>query len=501
MNVKSGHSPTERLDVLIVGAGISGINTAYRVQTELPEYRYAVLEARSNIGGTWDLFNYPGIRSDSDLHTFGFPWSPWTENRAIADGASIARYMKENTTKYGIDRHIRLGHRLLSANWSSELQNWNVTVEVTNQDKPHIIHLQTTFLVLGTGYYNYNEPLNVQIPGLNENFRGHIIHPQFWPETLDYTGKKIVVIGSGATAITLIPNLAPKAAKVTMLQRSPTYIMTLPNATATSWFHKCIPSSLSFNLTRLWFLLSQIVVYTFCRAFPNKARSMIQSEIAKQLPSDIPVNPHFTPSYNPWDQRLCFTPDGDFFECLRSGKATIVTDYIRSVQDNHILLESGETLEADIIVTATGLKIGLAIDIDLAVDSHPVNINEYYAWQSTMLNDIPNLFFMIGYTNAPWTLGIDASAKLLVRLLNHAKKNQITSIVPYMADADSREGVKDLPIWNLKASYVKAGGGRMPRCRDLGPWRGRTNYFWDLWRARWGGLQGLRFYRGVREVK
>ncbi|KAL4875753.1 hypothetical protein BJY04DRAFT_232228 [Aspergillus karnatakaensis] len=491
----------ETLDIVIVGAGISGINTAYRVQTKLPDYRYAILEARSDIGGTWDLFKYPGIRSDSDLHTFGFPWSPWTENRAIADGASIAQYMRNNTVKYGIDKHIRLHHRLLTADWSTELQSWDVTVEVgKQQDAPgHIIHLQTTYLVLGTGYYNYREPLDVPIPGLHENFCGKVIHPQFWPETLDYSGKKIVVIGSGATAITLIPNLTPKADRVTMLQRSPTYIMTLPNATAASWIHKIIPASWSFNLTRLWFLLSQVLVYTFCRVCPNKARSVIQSEIQKQLPPDIPIDPHFTPTYKPWDQRLCFTPDGDFFECLRSGKASIVTDTIKSVQADHILLNSGQSLEADIIVTATGLKIGLAIDIDLRVDGEPISIADHYAWRSTMLNGVPNFFFMIGYTNAPWTLGVDVSAKLLVRLLKQARKRNATGIIPLMDDRDLETG-KDMPIWNLKATYVRAGGGRMPRCKDSGPCRGRTNYFWNYWKATWGGLEGVKFYRGVKEI-
>lgn len=478
----------EELDVVIIGAGISGINAAYRIQTELPGFTYTVLEGRVNVGGTWDLFRYPGIRSDSDLQTFGFSWKPWAERRVMADGPSIARYIKEAAADRGILQHIRFRHAVKWAEWSSKTRRWTLTVE---RPRKEFVTIHAKFLVLATGYYDYKEALDVQIPGLHEAFKGSIIHPQFWPDQLDYTDKKIVIVGSGATAITLLPNLTNKAASVTMLQRSPSYIMAIPNTTRSSWIHKLLPQSWSFQLTRLSFLLSQVLIYGYCRFLPNHARNFLQGKVAGLLPESIALDPHFTPRYRPWDQRLCFSPDGDFFQALRDGKAHVATGAIQAVRENSILLHGGQEIEADMIVTATGLKIGIGTSLKLSIDGAEVHLGDKLAWQSAMLQDVPNFFFMLGYTNAPWTLGADVSAWLVVRLLRFMQSKDLTTAVPRL---EPKDGLKAQPLWNLKATYVRQGLKDMPDCGDRGPWLGRTNYFWDIWRSKYGSfVDGLEF--------
>lgn len=489
MDTKDNQKGYGDVDIAIVGAGISGINAAFRIQTELPGFTYTVLEGRADVGGTWDLFHYPGIRSDSDLHSFGFSWNPWTEKRAIADGPSIKRYIRDAATDRGIFQHIRFHHAVQSADWSSKTQEWVLSIK-TQQDL-RTGTIRAKFLVLATGYYDYQEALKAQIPGLHEEFEGSIIHPQFWPNQLDYADKKIVIIGSGATAITLLPNLTDKAASVTMLQRSPAYIVSLPNTTGSSWIHRFLPESWSFQITRLWFLLSQVFIYTYCRALPNHARNLLQSKVAEQLPDEIVIDPHFTPSYRPWDQRLCFSPDGDFFQALREGKAHIATGTIKEVRKNSILMHTGEEIDADMIITATGLKLGIGTSLMLGVDGMEVHLGEKVAWQSMMLQDIPNMCFMLGYTNAPWTLGADASAWLVVRLLRYMRMRGLKSAIPRL---EAKDGVKVRPLWDLKATYVSEGAKDMPRCGDRGPWVGRTNYFWDLWRSKYGSfVDGLEF--------
>lgn len=480
-------------DVVIIGAGISGINTAYYLQTQLPGFTYTILEERGDIGGTWDLFKYPGIRSDSDLHTFGFSWSPWREKIAIAKGESIIRYLGENVAKHGIDKHIKFHHRLLSANWSTECRRWNLVVQ-PGQDNENKRQMEAKFLVLATGYYDYKECLKVDIPGLNTSFKGDVIHPQFWPGNPDFSAKKIVVIGSGATAITLIPNLTDKAESVTMLQRSPSYIMTLPNETGSAWFHRFLPEYMSLALTRLWFLMFPILIYNFCRLFPHRARSMLQGQVVKQLPPGYPVDPDFTPRYDPWDQRLCFTPDGDFFECIRAGKAKVVTDTIRQVREKDIVLDSGRILEADIIITATGLKLGMGLGIDLRVAGDRVHIPDHHAWQSAMLSDVPNFFFIAGYANAPWTLGAEVTAKLICRVCHHMARNNLDTVTPRWPEGNSG---RDQPFWTLQSTYVQRGGKHLPKCGDSGPWRARTNYFVDLYRSTYASLaHDLEFGKG-----
>lgn len=472
----------EQLDFVIVGAGISGINAVHHLQQKCPNVSYSLLEGRHRIGGTWDLFKYPGIRSDTDLQTFGYGWEPWTENRAIADGGTIARYLHDTAKKEGIFDHICFGHRVMSANWSTENQTWELSVETTHGSRKQT---QARFLILGTGYYDYKEPLRPEIPRLYENFQGKIIHPQFWPEDLDYSGKRIVIIGSGATAITLLPNLAKKTAHVTMLQRSPTYILSLDNQTGGSLIHKILPRSWSFKLDRILFMCATALIFYLCRAFPNKACSLLQRQVAKQLPEHVPVDPHFQPTYKPWDQRLCFTPDGDFFQSLREGKAHVETDRIKTATADGLVLESGKELKADIVVTATGLKLGLGGHIQFSLDSKPIDLADRYAWRAALLQDVPNLAFMIGYVNASWTLGVETTAQLVCRLWGHMEKTRASSVIPRAPSV-----IQPRSMWNLDATYVKQAeaSGQMPRCGDHGPWMGRTNYWNDLWKAQYGSI-------------
>lgn len=474
-------SPTRVHDVIIVGAGISGISATHHIQKTLPDSDYLLLEGRENIGGTWDLFRYPGIRSDTDLHTFGFGWQPWQENRAIADGESIARYLRTTAEKDGIYRNIRFQHRVISANWSSSSQIWTLQVEHNGRR----VELQTKFLILGTGYYDYKEPLQAEIPGLSSNFRGTIVHPQFWPKDLDYAGKRVVIIGSGATAITLLPSLAKKAGHVTMLQRSPTYIKSIDNTTGGSWIHKLLPRAWAFQLDRWMFMWMIIVLYNFCRLFPERARAALESGVAKQLPKGVPMDPHFRPLYKPWDQRVCFTPNGDFFESLREGRAHVETGHIKTVTADSVILETGKTLEADMIVTATGLKFRIGGHICVTLDEEEIDLAERFAWNATLLQDVPNLAFMMGYINASWTLGVETSSQLVCRLLKHMKNNNHGSVTPRVP-----QGIlmQPRPLWDLDATYVKKARGSIPRCSNLGPWRGRTNYFVDLWKTRYGSI-------------
>ncbi|KAM0260135.1 hypothetical protein ACHAQJ_002899 [Trichoderma viride] len=484
-------SPNHVHDVIIVGAGISGISAAHHIQTTLPDSDYLLLEGRDSIGGTWDLFRYPGIRSDTDLHTFGFGWQPWQENRAIADGDAIARYLLTTVEKDGIYRHIRFQHRIVAANWSSVSEFWTLEVETNGRR----VELHTKFLLLGTGYYDYNEPLRAEIPGLSSNFCGTVVHPQFWPKDLDYAGKRVVIIGSGATAITLLPNLAKKASHVTMLQRSPTYIMSIDNATGGSWIHKLLPRTWAFKLDRWMFMWMIIILYNFCRFFPERSRAALEGAVAKQLPEGVPMDPHFRPLYKPWDQRVCFSPNGDFFESLREGRAHVETAHIKAVTSDSIILDNGKILEADMIVTATGLKFCIGGHIRITIDDEVINLADRYAWNATMLQDVPNLAFMMGYINASWTLGVETSSQLVCRLLQHMRRKHYSSVVPRLPKGFPME---PRPIWDLDATYVKKAQGFIPRCGNVGPWRGRTNYVVDLWKVRYGSITKDLVFRAVK---
>ncbi|KAK0663263.1 FAD-containing monooxygenase EthA [Lasiodiplodia hormozganensis] len=482
--------PTD-YDIIIVGAGISGVNAAYRIQTQLPPgTTYTILEARDNMGGTWDLFKYPGIRSDSDLYTFGFPFRPWTKENAIADGPSIVNYIKDTAAEYGVDQHIQFRHKLLSANWSSESQTWSLDVDGDGTRK----RLNSSFMIMATGYYDYNEPLQTTIPGL-ENFKGSIVHPQFWPEDLDYSNKKIVIIGSGATAITLLPNLAEKASHVVMLQRSPGYIVSLPSVRPLDHIARSIlPASLANALIRWRFLITSYLFYHFCRVFPNVARTLIRRGTVPQLPKNVPHDPHFVPNYNPWEQRMCMCPDGDFYKALQEGKASITTGRIKTVVDGGIELEDGSRIDdVDMIVTATGLKVQLAGGAQINVDGERIDPGKKFIWKGLMLQDVPNLAYVIGYTNASWTLGADATAQLVTRLIKHMRGKGITSAVPRI---ESPEDLKPMPVLNLSSTYLHKAEGALPKAGDKGPWVARKSYFTDIWNAKFGDIKtGLQFYR------
>lgn len=475
----------EVYDVIIVGAGISGLNAAYRLQSQFPKLRYAILEARSSLGGTWDLFKYPGIRSDSDLFTFGFSWHPWDQNNPIAHGPSIVKYLNNATDQHGIREHILFEHQLLGADWSSTDNNWSLSVEHDGKAKSY----SAQFLVFGTGYYDYHQPLQADIPGLNA-FQGEIIHPQFWPEDLDYTDKKIVIIGSGATAVTLLPKLAEKA-DVTMLQRSPTYIVSVPNSTD-SWLSRILPATWNHTLQRTRCLYLGRFFFLFCQAFPNLARWLLRLDSARQLPDHIPHDPHFQPRYNPWDQRLCVCPDGDFYKSLHAGRADVKTDTIRTVTSSGIELDSGDRLDADIIVTATGLRLQLAGGTSLTVDGDPVSISQKYAWHGMMIQDVPNAAFLLGYVNASWTLGADATSLFICRLLKEMEERGVRAAVPRVCVADAQD-MQPRRLLSLNSTYVVNAEGALPRCADRGPWAPRNNYFDDLKFARRGNLKGLEF--------
>jgi len=490
-------------DVIVIGSGISGINAAYRIQSNLPGSSYCILEARGGVGGTWDFFRYPGIRSDSDLHTFGFPWRPWVEQKLIADGAAIRKYIQETAAIHGIDQHIKFHHKLEALDWRSDSQTWRLTVNVTQEvdDGLHNTieptgrteYFYARFIFLGTGYYSYDEPLDAAIPGLS-NFKGLTVHPQFWPTDLDYSGKKIVVIGSGATAVTLVPALAEKAAHVTMLQRSPSYLVSQPAVDAgAQWARRWLPGWMAHAIIRVKFLIVPWLFINFCRRFPVQARAMIKKRTQEQLPANVPHDPHFEPAYNPWEQRLCLCPDGDFFQALRAGKCDVATGHIQEVKEDRVVLKSGQELECDILVTATGLKIQMAGGSRVAVDGKEVRFADKFLWKGVMMQDVPNLAFCIGYANVSWTLGADATAQLVCRILKDMRARGVSSATPVVADGDE---MKPQLTFNLSSSYLTKAQDRIPKAGDKGPWLPKSSYFYDLFQAKYGDIKtGLRFDR------
>lgn len=470
-------------DVIIIGAGISGINAAYRIQTEGPsDLKYAILEGRDSIGGTWDLFQYPGIRSDSDIFTFGFPWSPWKHNESLAAGDKIKDYMIESARSAGIDHHICYNHNVLAANWRSGKKTWELQVTRPGEDDPTLF--QARFLLLGTGYYDYQTPLQTVIPGI-EKFEGKVIHPQFWPKDYDYTHKNVVVIGSGATAVTIVPSMADKAERITMLQRSPGYIFPLPsNSFFTTLLFTVLPASVAHFLNRLLWLFRSYLTTLLCKSCPGLAKRIIKHVTIKQLPPDVSWDPHFKPRYNPWEQRFCACMNGDFFAAIRSGKADVVTDTIKTVTEKSIVLQSGAVLHPDIIVTATGLKLRFGGGIKFAVDDQPFNVADKFAWRAAMLQDVPNLLFMTGYENASWTLGADVSARLFVRILQKMRQRKASVAVPRNA-ASNDMPVK--PMMSLSSTYLKNAGAVFPK-GGTGLWSPKSNYFSDMAGASWGDV-------------
>ncbi|KAJ1029600.1 hypothetical protein NDA13_002845 [Ustilago tritici] len=480
------YNHSEVLDVLIVGAGISGINAAYRLKDELPDKKYLILEGRDNLGGTWELFKYPGIRSDSDLHTFGYAFKEWI-GPDIAEGREIIAYLKKVADKNGITENIRFRTKVTNADWSTEERCWFVTVDQNGEQK----HYRSRYFYTCTGYYDYDAALKADIPGI-QDFKGKVVHPQFWDVTEDdYRGKRVAVIGSGATAITLIPSMAEVTKEITLVQRSPTYILSLEKHDPIAKIIRAIlPRRAAAFLIRQKNIARIYASYHIFRAFPGVAKAILGKLTKGQLPKDIPLDPHFKPSYNPWDQRLCICPDGDFYTTLRQGKAHIATGHIDTVTSNEIILKNGERIPCDLIVTATGLKLQIGGHITTTVDKKPVHANGRFVWKGCMLEGLPNYFLSIGYTNASWTLGSDCTAQYVVRLIKHMDKYHKSMVVP---SPTNRDQLEEGPLLNLNSTYVKKAESELPKTATSGPWKARTNYWYDLVQAKYGGYDDLHF--------
>ena len=461
-------------DVLVIGAGISGICAAYHLQTSCPDRTYAILEARQDIGGTWDLFRYPGIRSDSDMYTLGYSFKPWTNPKAIADGPSIMAYLRETAHEHGIDRKIRFGHRVKRASWSSQEARW--TVEVERGEQREVVRFTCNFLFMCSGYYDYANGYAPAFPG-SERFRGRIVHPQQWPEELDHAGKRVVVIGSGATAVTLVPEMAKTAAHVTMLQRSPTYIVSMPGEDRlANWLRRRLSTPLAYAITRWKNVLFTLWFYRYCRRNPERARAMITRWIQRDLGPDFDLSTHFNPRYNPWEQRVCLVPDGDLFEAMRQRRASIVTDRIETFTEKGIRLASGVELEADLIVTATGLNLLFLGGLEATVDGVRVDFAKTYNYKGMMFSDVPNLALAVGYTNASWTLKAELICRYVCRLLNHMKRTGTRQSTPRLRDAPPGEA----PFLDLTSGYVRRSIHLFPKQGTRPPWRLHQNYARDL---------------------
>lgn len=472
----------EHFDVLIIGAGLSGIGAGYHLQKNCPDRTYAILEARDTIGGTWDLFRYPGIRSDSDMYTLGYSFKPWTQAKAIADGPSILKYVKDTAKEHGIDQKIRFGHAVKSANWSSNDANW--TVEIERTDTGDTKQLSCNFLFMCSGYYDYDHGYAPKFPGA-DTFKGQIIHPQNWEESTDYENKRVVIIGSGATAVTLVPEMAKTAAKVTMLQRSPTYMVSMPSEDAkANWLNRHLPHKLAYSLTRWRKVLFQIYLYSFCQRKPAKAKKKILDQIREYMGPDYDVETHFTPRYNPWDQRMCLVPDGDLFDTVKSGKADIVTDHIDTFTPDGVKLKSGDTLPADIIITATGLNLVVLGKLSLSVDGEPVNMGQKMTYKGMMYSGMPNLVSVFGYTNASWTLKCDLTCEYVCRLLNHMKQSGVDQCMPVLDD----ETIEEEPWLNFSSGYIQRTVQDFPKQGTKLPWRLHQNYVRDIITLRFGKI-------------
>jgi monooxygenase len=486
----------EHFDVLIVGAGLSGIGAAYHLKKECPSKSFVVLEGRKAMGGTWDLFRYPGVRSDSDMYTLGYHFRPWPGAKAIADGPSILSYIRETASESGIDRSIRYGHQVKLASWSSADAQW--TVEAILPDGS-TVQFTANFLYMCSGYYDYAEGYMPGWPGM-ERYSGRIVHPQQWPEALDYKGKRIVVIGSGATAVTLVPALARDAAHVVMLQRSPTYVVARPAEDAiANWLRRVLPAQLAYTLVRWKNVLLGLYFYNLTRRKPARTKKMILDLTRKELGPDYDVDKHFSPRYNPWDQRLCLVPDADLFAAIKSGKASVVTDEIATFTETGIRLRSGEELQADIIVTATGLNLKLLGGMQVIVDGVPMVPSRAMTYKGLMFSEIPNLASAFGYTNASWTLKADLTAEYVCRLLNFMDAHGYDYCTPRKRDPS----IVEEPAINFSSGYIQRGKDVLPKQGSKRPWRLHQNYALDMLDLRFspindGTLEFTRLERARR---
>jgi cation diffusion facilitator CzcD-associated flavoprotein CzcO len=481
----------EHFDVIVVGSGLSGIDAAYHLQASCRDKSFVILESRDAIGGTWDLFRYPGIRSDSDMFTFGYPFRPWESTTAIADGELIRTYIRETAEAYGIDRKIRFRHRVKGASWSSADALWTVEVDRGPECEP--VCLTCNFLFGCTGYYDYANGYAPEFPG-TEKFAGRVVHPQQWPQGLDYAGKRVVVIGSGATAVTIIPVLAEKAAHVTMLQRSPTYIVARPSQDPLAvMLRRRLPTRIAYAIARWFYVLLGIYFYDLCRRKPEAIKKWIIGQASLQLGADYDVKTHFTPNYYPWRQRLCLAPDADFFRAIKAGKADVVTDRIATFTESGIRLQSGRELATDIVVTATGLNILLLGGIKIAVDGKPVKFSETTNFKGVMFSNVPNLFAAFGYTNASWTLKCDLTCAYVARLINHMDRRGYVACTPRLRDPS----VDPEPLIDFSSGYVRRAIDQLPRQGSKKPWKLYQNYVRDLLSLRFGSVDdgALEFER------
>ena len=460
-------------DVLIVGAGLSGVGAAYHLQDQCPSSTYAILEARPQIGGTWDLFRYPGIRSDSDMYTLGYSFRPWQGAKAIADGPAILQYIKETAAEFGIDKKIRSGHKVLSAAWTSSSATWAVEVELATSTEK--IQMTCHFLLMCSGYYDYDKGYTPEYPGF-EKFKGQFIHPQQWNKDIVYENKKVLVIGSGATAVTLVPELAKKAEKVIMLQRSPSYVASLPSVDHLAEFIKGnLPAKLAHRLIRWKNILLGMAFYNYCRKFPVSARKFILERVDRQL-SKVPGKmKDFTPRYDPWDQRLCLIPDGDLFKAIRSGKADVVTDTIETFTADGVQLKSGQQLPADLIISATGLKLKFLAGLKITVDGELFNLTERLPYKGAMISGIPNFAMAFGYTNASWTLKCDLICEWIAKILAAMKANGFRTVTP-----EKNPQVKRIPLIDFSSGYFQRDKDLIPFQGHRDPWKMHQNYFLDL---------------------
>ncbi|HEV7693183.1 MAG TPA: NAD(P)/FAD-dependent oxidoreductase [Hyphomonadaceae bacterium] len=482
------HSGAEHFDVVIVGAGLSGIGAAYHLKTRLPGKTYAILEGRHAIGGTWDLFRYPGIRSDSDMYTLGYAFKPWPSAKAIADGPSIRSYVRETAAENGIDKHIRFGHHVVAADWSGKDARWTVTTEKTAADgKPtgERASFTCSFIMMCSGYYRYEQGYTPDFPG-RETFKGKLIHPQHWPEDLDHAGKDVVVIGSGATAVTIVPEMAKTARHVTMLQRSPSYVVARPSEDAiANWLKSFLPAKMAYNLIRWKNVSLGQYFYARARKKPEAMRAVIAKAAQKQLGPDYPVSTHFNPKYNPWDQRMCLIPDADLFNEIKAGHAEVVTDTIDRFTPGGIKLNSGKELKADIIVTATGLDLLFLGGTKVSVDGKEVEFGKTTTYKGMMYSGVPNLVSIFGYTNASWTLKCDLTCEYTCRIIAKMDSTGAKGVTPTLKDGN----IEHAPWLDFSSGYVQRTIDRFPKQGTRMPWKLNQNYRADVKLLRYGAVE------------
>ena len=487
----------EHVDVLIVGAGLSGIGAGYHLQENCPGKTYAILEARDCIGGTWDLFRYPGIRSDSDMYTLGYAFKPWEAAKSIADGPSILSYVRQTAEDNGIEEHIRFNHRVRRAEWSSADGSW--TVETERTDTQETVHLSCGFLFMCSGYYSYEGGYTPDFKG-SERFSGRIVHPQKWTEDIDYAGKRVVVVGSGATAVTLVPAMAESAEHVTMLQRSPSYVISVPGEDPIAKvIRRLLPPRPAYAVTRWKNVLITMLVFQLSRRTPGFVRGLLRKGAENNLPAGYDIDTHFKPSYNPWDQRMCLVPDGDLFEAISAGRASVVTDHIDTFTERGIRLQSGAELEADLIVTATGLNLLAVGGMQIAVDGREVDPSKTMGYKGMMLSDVPNLAMAFGYTNASWTLKADLTCEFVCRLLNHMDEHGYAQCTPRNRDPS----ITEEPFIDFSSGYVLRAIEHFPKQGSKAPWRLYQNYALDILTLRYGAIEDgtMQFSRAPAPVE